>query len=183
MVYVEIKGLITMKKILVLNLIFLLVMLTGCNFNNSDETDELDLHTSERKEESEYCREILDEVIRCLDEDDSEALKEMFSEHCKSKCDLDSDIEEAFDFYQGKLVSLEEYTYGRASCSVEYGYFSYKSGEPEYMKVTTTENEEYKIRVDVVLVDDNDTSNIGVRCINIINKKSSEMFVVIGGFS
>lgn len=110
-----------MRKVVKCMFVFLLVILSGCSDKNKsiDNTGEIDFHTSNIEEESQYCKLILDEVIRCLDEDDTEGLKLMFSEYSATTYDLDMDITEAFTAYEGESVLLDVFSYDRDSYHVD----------------------------------------------------------------
>ena len=142
-----------------------LFFLSGCSFTDSKE--DVDFHTSKTREESEYCKEILDEVIRCLDEDDTETLYNLFSEYAKSKHTLEREIKKAMEAYDGKSVSCDEYAYGRGSYSVYYGYYSFKIGESEYGNVSMDTGEEYKLIVEICLVNDDEPEYMGLSRIRI----------------
>ena len=156
-----------MKKISVLNLIFLIIILVGCNPDVSKEGGEVDFHTSKTREESEYCKEILDEVIRCLDEDDADTLKSLFSEYIDSKCDLERQIDKAMEAYDGESVSYAEYGCERGSRNVHNGYYSLKYASVAYRDVIMDSGAEYYIHVVICLVDDENPENLGVTRIEI----------------
>ena len=114
MVCVEVGDIV--KRIIIVFIITIIILAVGCIVY--DINDDVDFHTSKTREESEYCKEILDEVIRCLDEDDVETLYSLFSEDDKSEYNLERQIEDAMEVYDGKSVSCDVYSYGRGSIKV-----------------------------------------------------------------
>ena len=47
------------------------------------------------------------EILRCFDEEDSEGLKSLFCEEIQNTHNLDEDIKNALDIYQGKTISYK----------------------------------------------------------------------------
>ena len=159
-------------------MVITLIFLSGCSFTDSKE--DVDFHTSKRREESEYCKEILDEVIRCLDEDDEETLYSLFSEDDKSEHTLERQIKKAMEAYDGKSVSCDVYSYGRGSYKVYYGYYSFKTASVKYRKVETDSGKEYYIHVLICLVDDENPKSVGMQGIEIKDADSLDMIAEIG---
>ena len=173
MVCVEVGDIV--KRIIIVFIITIIILALGCIVY--DINDDVDFHTSKTREESEYCKEILDEVIRCLDEDDVETLYSLFSEDDKSKYNLERQIEEAMEVYDGKSVSCDEFSCGRGSIKVYYGYYSLKTVSVKYRKVETDSGKEYYIHVVICLVNDAKPENIGVRRIHIMDENNIETVI------
>ena len=173
---IEMKN--SKKNIISITMIVLMIFLTGCMFADKNEPEEVDFHTSKRSEESDYCKEILDEVIRCLDEGDRDALIELFSESIKEEYNLAKQIRETLEEYDGKSIAYDVYAYERGSFHVMNGYYVMKYGEVEYRKVIMDSGEEYYIRVFVCLVHDENPQHIGVVRIEI--RDANDIGIVIG---
>ena len=165
------------KRIISVFMIISLIFVSGCIFQDSNE--EIDFHTSKTREESEYCKVILDEVIRCLDEED-DALQSLFSENNNSKYNLERQIEKAMEAYDGKSVSCDVYAYERDRYNVHNGYFSLKCAYVEYRKVTMDSGEEYLITVFFCLVNDENPERIGMDGIEILDADSLDTIAEIG---
>ena len=155
-----------MKKLtcIIITIIFMFA-LSGCNISDVDETTEFDPHTTWNY--SDYCKPMLDEVIRCLDEGDSETLKSMFSEYVTENHDLDVEIRNAISVYDGKSVTCENYVCGSMACNVKNGYYSKRNVEISYDTVSMDSGEEYSIVVRICLVNDEHPERIGLIGIDI----------------
>ena len=162
------------KMIIVVATVLLFVSCCICIFLMC--TAEYDPHTSDRGDEK-YCKEILDEVIRCLDEDDVETLYSLFSEDNKSKHTLEREIKKAMEAYDGKSVSCDVYSYGKGSYKVYYGYYSVKGASVKYRKVKTDSGKEYYIHVVICLVHDEQPEYIGVNMIHIKDENNIETVI------
>ncbi len=75
------------KKILIVLLATCLLLGTGCIMNETTEG-----------------KKIGDEVLRCLNEDDTEGLKDIFCAETQTSTDLDAQIEAGMDFFDGKVT-------------------------------------------------------------------------------
>ena len=155
-----------MKKLtyIIIAIIFLFA-LPGCSVTDIGETTEFDPHTT--WDYSDYCKPMLDEVIKCLDEKDTETLKNMFSEYVTENYDLDEEIKNAMDAYNGKMVSCEKFFCDNGGYSIQDGYFSYRCCSVEYECVSMDSGEEYNIVVKICFVDDEYPERIGVTGIDI----------------
>ncbi len=149
-----------MKKILAIICIISISFLTACNLDGFAGDWEYDPHKS--RGDSNYGKTIIDEVIRCFDEDDVDALVDMFSDEQKNKYNLERQIKKAMEVYNGKSVSCDVYSYETISSHVYYGYYSFKHSELEYRSVLMDSGEEYHISVCVTLVDDDEPSSLGL---------------------
>ncbi|MBQ8412429.1 MAG: DUF5104 domain-containing protein [Lachnospiraceae bacterium] len=120
--------------------------------NSEYNPDTYDPHKSNSLQDEEYCKGIMTEVIRCLDEEDSEGLKEMFSEYSMELSDLDSQIEETMKIYDGVSENYEEFVYSLGSYNVEYGYYYSKDATIETRTLYTDTGREYYIEIGIRLV-------------------------------
>ena len=118
-------------------------------------------HESTWEQDEKYCEEIMIEVIRCLDEEDTEGLKSLFSEYSIINSDLDSEIDIAMDVYEGISITCSDFGYSSGGSYVEYGYYHSKGGRYE-ANVVTDEGREYYIEFTVQLVQDNDQTKEGL---------------------
>ena len=59
-----------------------------------------------------YGRKQVTEILRCFDERDIAGLKAMFCEKVASEHDLDSEIKDAMDLYNGKSISHDKVQFG-----------------------------------------------------------------------
>ena len=87
-----------MKKTIILLIISFILVLSGCN-SKYVVTDNSRIQISE-------------EVLRCLDEEDTEGLKEMLCPKITQMYDIDEQIETAMNFYVGSNSSHGSITGG-----------------------------------------------------------------------
>ena len=140
-----------------------------------------DPYTSTYTQDEKYSKEMMKEVIRCLDENDTDGLKSMFSEYAAESSDLDSQIEEAMKIYEGKSVSYGSLGCERVSSHVAYGYHHYMYVKCDAEKVITDADNEYYIEIYIVLANDKKPESEGIKIVKIMdpnNKK--ETLIQIG---
>ena len=148
--------------------------------NSEYNPDTYDPHKSNSLQDEEYCKGIMTEVIRCLDEEDAEGLKSLFSDYSIANSNLDSEIEVAMDVYNGTSIACEGYRYSLGGYYVEGGYF-YSKGSTAYMEsVVTDTGKEFYIECAISLAN-KDTSKEGIIIIWIRDSQNNnESLVRIG---
>lgn len=156
-------------KNLVICILGLFIMLTIASCNSPS--------INQRKASHDQAKEIL----RCLDEDDAEGLKSLFCEKVASSHDLDKEIAEAMDFYEGKSVSFGNI--------VVRGGDSLRDGEWTDIHIgyliekiqTDTDKNEYKINTHSYLINKDNPTCIGITYLHIYNTETGDK-VEIGEF-
>ena len=136
----------------------LIISVTGCN---------RDKYINQTKASHDQATEIL----RCLDEDDTEGLKSMFCEEVASSHDLDEEIAEAMEFYKGKSVSFSSISLGGGD-SMEDGELTDSHIGYSIRGVETDEDATYKIVTHSYLVYKENPDFIGITYITIIDKET-----------
>lgn len=97
-----------MKRILAL--IMIMVMLCGCGGNNGKE-EAMDINAYLTGSQDQQAENLMKTIAKALDEKDAELLKSVFSEETKASCrELDRQIEELFEYYEGPTKSYEGYS-------------------------------------------------------------------------
>jgi len=175
-----VRGGIILRKIeFKLAIIFALVILaTGCNSAGFIEGEVYDPHYHSTAYEKKYNEETLKEILECFDNKDSERLEEMFSESVASKYDLKRQIQKAFDIYGGKSISYEEMdNYGVSSASME-GKYVRKNISAEMKKIKTTDEKCFNIYFSRCVLDDDNPSEVGVRCIYLCTAESATLHII-----
>ena len=117
------------KTFLLIPLIISIFLLSGCNLVEKavDLYDHFtESHVSEYDKEYEEGVALCEEVIRCLDEDDKDTLKMMFSPHVRESENFDEEFNELFEVYNGKHVSHSYIALPSESGSKAYGEWIYK---------------------------------------------------------
>jgi len=141
--------------------VIVLLSLGGC----MDRGEQL---TKIRGSEQEMSDQIMQEIAEALDAGDADALKDVFSKTAlKEARDLDRQIADLMDFYQGEMVSYE----GDANSSTLNNYGDKTTEFIGFYQLITTE-ETYQIRYDHKPVDDENPEEIGLRKIEIVTEKT-----------
>ncbi len=137
--------------IVVLNLIICLI-LTGCKNNNGENLMSIGYRA----------QQINNEVMSCIENDNSEALKEMF---CKKVLDaypnIYDDIERFFEFIDGNIVSYKKPIYSEDGSKKDGEWIKYRS-DPQIYGIITDTNKEYNLIYYNILVCKDDPDRIGI---------------------
>ncbi|MBR6626635.1 MAG: DUF5104 domain-containing protein [Lachnospiraceae bacterium] len=125
-----------------------------------------DFFTSEKRSANErpFAIETMKKIITALDEEDSEALFALFSEAAKENYDLESQIEEAMEYYKGKsLITCEDVNqFFTGSSGTKDGAYYYKSIRFLLYDWKTDAGETYSFDVVYVLTEEEDPAQIGL---------------------
>ena len=150
-----------MKKcVLVVLILFLIISVSGCVPSG---------YVSEDLESYKQAREIL----RCLDEEDVEGLKNLFCEKVASTHDLDKEIAEAMEFYQGKHESYSNILEGGGSSIRDGEYLDYHLGY-WITDIETDKKKVYDIDTHSYLIYKEDTDFVGITYITIIDREADK---------
>ena len=116
------------------------------------------------------------EIIRCLNEHDSEALKELFCELMKRTHDLDSEIENAFGVFDTPITKFDPILVGGEKKNRD-GVIIYNYASSSIHNVVSGEKT-YTIFLSTYIVNEN-KNLVGVTCIDIYNA-DDELICSIG---
>ena len=61
-------------------------------------------------------------ILKCFEEKDKKTLKSIFSEKMRKRKELDSEIDEALNFIDGKIVSYDPDTFGGDGDAIDEGF-------------------------------------------------------------
>ena len=111
------------------------------------------------------------EIMECFISKDAETIKSFFSEYViETYPDIDTQIDEAFNFLDGEIVSYDEPS-SRASGSSER-----KSYGALTMNIITDKETKYVVDFMGQLTNDENPERIGVRCITVINMTENDKY-------
>ena len=130
-----------------------------------------------------FAKSTMAAVLKCLDEDDCDSLKALFSEAVISEYDIDKQIDEAMEFYEGVSVSHDTVHNEIQSSHFRVDYYSYKSIRTTMDNVVTDQGGKYDIEVIYVLVDEEDASQIGISQLFIWNSDNPEECYYLLGYN
>lgn len=98
------------NKLMFIKKIRIIFLLSLCSFifcscsSSLQEYDPSDLSDDDYP----FAEETMMTVLKCFDEKDTETLKSLFSESVVSAYDLDKQIEEAMNYYEGRSTSHDD---------------------------------------------------------------------------
>lgn len=155
------------KKIFIIMVLSIIVLnLSSCIFIPSiDNSDEQNVFTVKAQMKND-CKEI----IRCLEEKDSDTLKSMFCKKLLNNYEnIDEDIEQAMVFFQGNITSYGNVLYGDDD-SLRNGEYVLFKVSPHIKELKTDADKEYRIRYYQHLINVENPDRIGVSCIEITDE-------------
>ena len=148
----------------VLLLTAMAITLTGCSALNKTNSEEY-------KSPGDLAKERQTEIMDCFINKDAETIKSFFSEYViETYPDIDTQIDKAFNFLDGEIVSYDE------PCSRASGSSERKSYGALTMNIITDKETEYIIDFTGQLTNDENPERIGVRCITVINITENDKY-------
>lgn len=142
-------------------------------------SDPRDINSNDRP----FAVKTMQEIITAFDEEDSEALYEMFSDAAKENSDIKSQIEEAMQYYEGKSVTVcdDVSRFLIGSSGIKDNAYYFKSIRFRLYEWETDADETYSFDVIYVLVDDEDPSQIGLAKIYFKDPEDNNGYVLAIG--
>jgi len=109
-------------------------------------------------------RKIADEILRCFNESNNNALKSLFCEYTKESFNLDEQIQKAMDFLQGNILSYdsEKKIEGGSSGSYREGRLVKNSTSGFIENILTDTENHYYICFYNYLVNEEDEKKVGI---------------------
>ncbi len=121
-----------------------------------------------------YVENMSQEIVRCFDEKDAESLKELFSSNIQNEYDLVSQIEYAFNLYNGKSQSYyvtEKSWDGIISDGIYYD----KHFTPKIKDIVTDEGMTYSIYYLTYYIYEGDEDQIGITALGLMSDSQTEL--------
>lgn len=155
-----------LKKILIVSIVFIISSIfIGCSKSQFKVI-------SSNKIAKQNCKI----VLNSLECGDKEALKKLFCNKVKCSTEIDSQIQDAINFFEGKAVSYD--------ISTDAGESSYRNGKVDYMNVqpqitdiVTDANKKYNIIFYMYIVCLDDQDKVGVSKICIKSDSGEELII------
>lgn len=123
--------------------------------------------------------EIAQELAACFNDKDTSALKEMLCERSQDLDDIDEQIQDAFDFIDGNIISFDENVTGSEGKSNRYGTTTELDRFFSIDDIVTDTKQEYSIYVSENLIYLNDPKREGITQI-IIENESDDSKIEVG---
>lgn len=168
-------GVESMKKIV--SLLFCVLFFVSCK--SSDMDDPADINSNDRP----FAVETMQKIIMAFDDEDSEALYEMFSDAAKENNDIKSQIDEAMQYYKGNsVVSCSDVShFFTGSAGIKDNVYSFKSIRFMLFDWETDVGETYSFDIIYVRVDEEDPSQIGLAKIYFKDPEDNNGYVLAIG--
>ena len=138
-----------MRKVYLTLLIILVLLLTSCSSGDSNMVRDLF-----RKNEREAANERFEELVKAIQNQDSDSLKLLFSEKSlKESQNAEEDIQALLDYFQGGM---------NADGTGRYWKCLYATYDVE------TTQDQYRFAMEFMLQDTADADNVGIRSLYVI---------------
>ena len=145
------------KKYAIVIIAVLAIIMSACSKSaeyNQDKNADWD--------EQEYNVKTLNEIIRCLDEKDKQALINMMSKNIRKEFNVSAQIEQAFSVY-GKTEDYGEFNdHGIMSSDVRHGRYTRKVIGAEMKGVKTDSGRIFDIMFGRCVIDKENPGDVGV---------------------
>ena len=162
---------IALVTCVVLLFCMLFFSLSACWGNNSLEMEN-EMFNRYFDTDSEQADALLDSILKCAQSQDAQMFRDLFSkETIKSVEDLDSQIQLLFGVCKGERISHQRF--GPRAYSKKEGNKYIKVIEASYDVTTTAIS--YRIAIKCCTIDSENTDNVGLVSIYIIDAKDSDM--------
>lgn len=112
-------------------------------------------------------------VMDCFINKDSETLKEMFCSKAKIRPDFDEQINEAFEFIDGNIISYDDYIASMDEVAYDEGKVVRKYHAPVTDHIKTDKNRTYKITINLYTVLDKDEGRVGITSLTVRENKDN----------
>ncbi|MCM1180343.1 MAG: DUF5104 domain-containing protein [Clostridium sp.] len=151
-----------MKKIEVFLCCVILCMNLGGCIRPMSRGEQL---TKELGSEQQMADQMMEDIAAALDAGDADALKALFSETALEEAtDIDQQISDLLEFYQGKKQSFEGDA--SSSTSTEYGTTTKKQLIGQYL--LTTDKESYRVIYDYNVIDKENPDKVGLSQLELV---------------
>lgn len=120
----------------------------------------------------------MDDILYCFDNNDTSKLKALFCESIVDSHDLDAEIQEAFKFFDGKIVSQGK-SIGMSEGEVKKRNekILWQTVHPNLLNITIDNGSEYSIYFCAYLVYENHDENVGITYINVVNSENKKISI------
>ena len=161
------------KKYAIVIIAVLAIIMSACSKSaeyNQDKNADWD--------EQEYNAKTLNEIIRCLDEKDEQALINMMSKNIRKEFNVSAQIEQAFSVY-GKTEDYGEFNdHGIMSSDVRHGKYTRKVIGAEMKGVKTDSGRIFDIMFGRCVIDKENPDDVGVYKIYLKDREYGHLAII-----
>ena len=115
-------------------------------------------------------------ILKCFEKKDKETLKSMFSEKIRKRTELDSEIDTALNFIDGKILSFDPDTDGGSGDSIDNGKINYIRLYPHISDIKTDKEKKYSISGLYYVKNGIEPDNIGLVALTIYDTTNTKNF-------
>lgn len=149
-----------MKKYICYFILLLCIFLCSCVDNR------------EKNDDNKYALK----VLCCFDNNDSQALENMFSEFARSKYNINRDVESVMDFYDGKLINYEIKCSTLSSSYDKNGILD-KQVKCNINKILTDSGHIYELEIYIYTICKEDPNIIGIDKIKVTDESGKSISI------
>lgn len=160
-----------MKKlnVLIVSCVMVMALLSACG------SGRLDILYSDMANMEKSNLEITNDVLGCFSENDAEGLKVLLCAKTQGLTDIDEQILTAFDFFEGEVISFDDYLLGYESESTENGKTTFLERSWNIKDIITNEGAAYNIFINVYSICKDDKNREGISQITITRSDDTEL--------
>lgn len=122
--------------------------------------------------------EISQNVLNCFDNNSVQELKALFCARTQGIEDIDEQIQNGFEFFNGKVTSFDENVLGSEGESVDHGTVKELSRTLHIENIKTDSGKTYQLYVSINLIYKNDKKREGITDITITNTDDDRRFEI-----
>lgn len=172
------KGLCKMRRSIKIFIILLFVsFLTSCFSSNSQEKESFPTGAT--------AKALAIDIFDCFFKEDEEKLKSYFSPYIQNTYDIDSQIEEAFTFIDGEILSYDEPKGEATGSHVENGEWVKRTLSGKIKNIKTDKEQTYEIIIKYFAIEKNNPDKVGcsgilIKNMNQVNEQGEVLHYIIG---
>lgn len=129
-------------------IVLIFVCLTGCSITNNHSP-------------AAVARKQANTILKCIQENDADTLKSLFTPDIQQKPELDEQIYSFLNFIDGEIVLYDQHG-GRSRRHVKYGETIYEEVYSIINNIRTDTGKNYRITHNAIFINKNNPDNLGV---------------------
>lgn len=130
-------------------IVLIFVCLTGCSITNNHSP-------------AAVARKQANTILKCIQENDADTLKSLFTPDIQQKPELDEQIYSFLNFIDGEIVSYSEPFGERGGGEYRYGETVYQKVDGSIRNIQTDTGKNYRINHSAIFINKNNPDNLGV---------------------
>lgn len=115
-------------------------------------------------------------VINCFINKDSGTLKELFCRKAKKDPDFDKQIDKAFEYINGNIISYDDYIPSCSSTAYDEGKLVEAFFSPRIKNIKTDAKRTYKIVINLYTTYDKDEERVGINSLTVRENSEESVY-------